>query len=137
MEINYAITGIGISYGINFLLLYTRKQSWNTDQLRWILTSVFFIIGIAGLLELINVNDKDFHFFSWCLITPFIYNILDRMFKRISEKKHKRDFYLWLRGSFEIDDSLFGKNPHVSGLDKLSSIVLLFAIIFLPLIGME
>ncbi len=135
MEINLALTGIGISYGINFILLYTRKQKWNSNQFRWILTSAFLIIGISGLIEVVNINDKDFHFFSWCLITPFIYNILDRSFKKISEIKYNRDFYLWLSGSHEIDDSFFGKNPHVNSLDIFFSMVLLFAIIFLPVIG--
>ena len=67
---------------------------------------------------------------------PIIYNALDRLFKRISEAKYTRDFYLWLRGSFEIDDSFFGTNPHVNGLDKLFSLTLLCIIIILPLIGM-
>ncbi len=132
MEIDYVIIGICISYGVSFTLLYTRKQKWNSNSLRWRITGVLFIIGFLVLLN--KSNNKDFMFFSWCLITPIIYNLLDRIFKKISELKNNRDFYLWLRGSFEIDDSLFGKNPHVKGLDRLFSIILIMSIILLPLI---
>ena len=135
MKINYTMTGIAISCGINFFLLYTRKQRWNSDLFRWLLTSICFTIGIAGLLDFIHIKDNDFPYFSWCLTSPLFYNILDRSFKKISKKMHKRDFHLWLRGSFEIDDSIFGQNPHVRGSDILFSIILLIVILLLPLLG--
>lgn len=132
MEINFVMTGIGISYGVNFTLLYTRKQQWNSDQFRWIVTGLLFIVGLLGLLG--ESDNKDFQIFSWCLLTPIIYNGSDRLFKKISESKNNRDFYLWLRGSFEIDDSMNGRNPHVGTLDIVISMVLLFEIGFLPLL---
>lgn len=137
MEINYTLIGISISYGVSFVLLYTRKQSWNTDRFRLLITGPLVALGMAGLLGFIKVADQYFILFSWCLTNPFIVSILDRLFKRISTKKYQRDFHLWLRGSFEINDSLLGKNPHVKPLDKLFSLILLVTILFLPVLGID
>ena len=54
LEINYIMMGIGISYGVNFILLYTRKQKWNSDQLRWVITGMFLAIGTMGLCGVFN-----------------------------------------------------------------------------------
>lgn len=135
MEIDAILLGIFISYGVSFFLLYSRKQIWNTNQFRWSLTAILLMVGGMGLLGALNNTIENVEIFYWCLITPFVYNILDRIFKRLSEKRYGRDFYLWLRGSIEIDDSLFNNNPHVKTLDILFSIILLFVIVLLPLIG--
>jgi len=42
---------------------------------------------------------------------------------------HNRDYILWVNGSSEIDDSLFGENPHVKTSDKLFSIGLITIVI--------
>jgi hypothetical protein len=135
MNFDFIALGIGVSFGVNFFLLFTRKKSWNTDELRWIITSILFIIGFLGLADVLSVQKTGFNFFSWCLLNPLAYNILDRIFKKVSLKKSNRDFYLWLRGSFEIDDSFYGKNPHVNVFDKIFSITLLIFNVALPTIG--
>ncbi len=132
-----SFVGIMISFSVNFLLLYTRKSKWNTNLLRWSVTGLLFTIGILGLNEVFQIDHKDFRFFSWCLITPSIYNIFDRLFKFITERVYGRDFYLWLRGSSEIDDSFSGNNPHVKFLDGFFSLLLLAIIICLPLLGFD
>ncbi|GHE50805.1 hypothetical protein [Roseivirga thermotolerans] len=136
MELDYLLLGIALSLGINFGLLYTRKYKWNSDALRWSLTVILLILGFLGLLGIIENDSPNFSYFSWCLITPFIYNVFDWTFKKISIKRNKRDFYLWLQGSNEIDDTIDGKNPHVNSIDKLFSLILLIIIISLPLMGM-
>ncbi|NNJ56625.1 MAG: hypothetical protein HKP14_10845 [Bacteroidia bacterium] len=102
--------------------------------MRWSITALLFIIGLVGWLGYFNVVHEDFHFFSWCIMTPFFYNMLDLSFKMISERVNKRDFYLWLRFSDDIDDSFRGINLHVGALDILFSLILIFAIFFLPVL---
>ncbi len=117
---------IAISLGLSFFLLYTRRKKWSTDKLRWLITGIVFLCGLLGLL-----NDKKhlyihgFHF----LLTPLIYNCFDRWFKHLSIRKYGRDFYLWLRGSDDIDDGFRDKNPHLKPLDRFFSLLLLFIII--------
>ena len=136
MEINFIAFGIGVSLGVNFLLLYTRKHKWSNDFLRWLITVTLLLIGLLGIFGFLNDLNKDFTIFSWCLTTPFIYNCVDRIFKKISQMCYDRDFYLWLDGSSEVDESIFGKNTHLNIWDKVFSMVLLFLILFLPLIGL-
>ncbi|HEY6505948.1 MAG TPA: hypothetical protein VIZ28_18365 [Chitinophagaceae bacterium] len=117
--------------------MYNRKKSWATAKLRWTVCGILFLSGLLCILSEKAKADKNFYLFAWCLLTPAIYNTLDRLFKFISEKKYNRDFYLWLRYSGEIDYTLFGKNPHVNWLDKFFSLILLFSIALLPLLGMR
>ena len=137
MKIDFTAVGLIISLGTNFILLYSRKKKWATNKLRWSVCGTLFFIGLVSILSERSKINKDFYFFSWCMITPVIYNSLDRIFKTLSMKKNSRDFYLWLRGSDEIDDTLFGKNPHIKALDRLFSLLLLFSIISLPLFGIK
>jgi hypothetical protein len=136
MDIDYTAIGIGISYGVSFFLLYTRKERWNTNLLRWIITVPLFIFGVLSLSGYLTQATNDYQFFSWCLTTPFSYNVFDRLFKKISERMVERDFYLWLNWSLEIDSSIGGDNPHVKGIDILFSILLLVIILALPVFGM-
>ena len=72
-------------------------------------------------------------YFGFCV--PIIYWVFDRIFKRISENIHKRDFILFLRNSDEINNGFGSKNPHVKNSDKLFSFGLLIIIIGTLLIG--
>jgi hypothetical protein len=137
MEFNYSLFGLLISYGVSFTLLYTRHMSWSTEILRWSICFALCIVGAIGLSSELAMENKRFFLFSWCLITPVICNLLDRFFKKLSESISRRDFYLWLRGSWEIDDSFTGKNPHVNNWDKLFSILLLIVILVLPVLGVR
>jgi len=134
MEKNFLIIGIAISVGVNFFLLYNRKKQWATDRLRWTICGLLLIVGLFFITSSKAKTDYEFMVFSCCLITPIIYNSIDRLFKKLCKQFYGRDFYLWLRYSSEIDDRLFGKNPHVKGLDILFSISLVFLIIVLPVI---
>ena len=131
---NWTLIGISLAYTVMFLLLYARRKKWNTEVLRWTVTGSLFAVGMAGWTEKMEVADPDFHFFSWCLMTPLFYNLLDRSFKKISEWVYQRDFYLWLRFSDDIDDSMRGINLHIRPLDILFSLILIFVIFFLPVL---
>ena len=131
---NWTLIGISLAYSVMFSLLYTRRKKWNTEVLRWTVTGSLFAVGMVGWTGKIQVVDPDFHFFSWCLMTPLFYNLLDRSFKKISEWVYQRDFYLWLRFSDDIDDSMRGINLHIRPLDILFSLILIFVIFFLPVL---
>ena len=133
MNIDFVFLGIMISYCVSFSLLYTRKKTWNTDFLRWLITGVLFIIGLLGLVISANGRMEEHYLFS-CLLTPLVYNIFDRLSKWFSEIRNGRDFYLWLRHSPEYDLPLNGDLPKFRLLDIVLSIVLLLIISFLPLI---
>lgn len=120
---------ICISIGVPIFLLYTRKKSWCSDKLRWAITTTLFLIGIFGyLIE----KERFSHNGCYFLFSPFIYNLFDRILKTISIKKYNRDFYLFLRNSDEIDDTMFTSNPHINWFDKLVSFLLLILILGLP-----
>lgn len=74
-------------------------------------------------------------YFGFCV--PIVYWTFDRIFKRISENIHGRDFVLFLRNSNEINNGLGAKNPHVKGSDKLFSFGLLIIIIVTLFIGIQ
>ena len=128
---------ICISIGVPIFLLYTRKKSWCSDKLRWAITTTLFLIGIFGYLiekesSIFSDGKLDFHNGCYFLFSPFIYNLFDRILKTISIKKYNRDFYLFLRNSDEIDDTMFTSNPHINWFDKLVSFLLLILILGLP-----
>jgi len=81
-------------------------------------------------------DDNDYrHLFYAFLITPLIL-LLAEGFKRESLKVHKRDFYLFLRGSKEIDNApFFPENPHIRLSDKVFSFTLLILILGLTFFG--
>jgi hypothetical protein len=123
---------IGLSLGMCFFLLYTRKKKWNSDLFRWGITGSLFFIGLTGfIIERTHQIDNGFYF----LCPPLIYNCFDRWFKQLSVQKQGRDFYLWLSHSDEIDGSFRADNPHVKPFDKLFSILLLVIIIGLMVLS--
>ena len=130
-----SIIGIAIAIGLPIFILYTRKKKWQNPKIVWIICSVLLFIGV---FRIINTNsefksDRMIHF-ALCL--PIVYWISDRIFKKISERLHQRDFILYLRNSDEIDDGLRAENPHVKASDKLFSVVLLIIIIGSPIVIM-
>lgn len=130
MSISYFFMLIGFFTSV--VLLHQRKKKWATSRTRWMLTGILAGFGLLGYLVTgmyASVLGSQF------LLIPFIYNCFDRLFKYITLKKYKRDFYLWLRYSSEIDDRMMGHNPHVGVLDKLFSVTLLFMIMGLLIIG--
>ena len=130
MEMNLILPGIMGTMGLNFFYLYSRKKPWLTNRLRWHITGGFGFIGLWGCILAPEIASL-----YWYLITPLIFTIADRLFRYISQQTYDRDFYLWLRGSHEIDDSFFGKNPHVRPMDQVFSIGLLLILVLLPILG--
>lgn len=121
---------------INFILLYARKKKWTRSKFKWLIVVILFAIG---LFTFQNPDYLDFtipRIVSWSIMTPLIFSILDILIMLLSYSVQNRDLYLWLRGSTEIDDSLFSGGKHVRGSDRILSLILLFSVIFLPFAGM-
>lgn len=127
--------GILFAVGVCFFILYTRKKKWMSRKLVWFICIGFLAIGLFGFLYLKPIfrGDKVLYF-GFCI--PIVYWIVDRIFKRLSEKIHQRDFILFLRNSDEIDDGFGASNPHVKSSDKLFSIGLVIIIVLTLVIGL-
>ena len=129
-----SIIGIGIALGISFFILYTRKTKWMKPKIVWLICVGLLAIGLFGILySKTEFRNDRIMYFGFCV--PIIYWTFDRIFKRISENMHKRDFILFLRYSNEINDRLGAKNPSVKISDKLFSFGLMTIIIATLLIG--
>ena len=131
MELDYSKIGIIISLSVNFFLLYSREKKWNKESLRWILTSFIFLFGIYFFFNNSAIIKKDIFFMSWCLMTPLIFNTFDKFLTLLSIKINNRDFYLWLKGA----DGEYQKN--ITGWDRFFSLLLLFILVLLPIIGVQ
>lgn len=128
------LIGIFTAIGLSLLLLYTRKSKQIPETIRLSVTSILFVFGGLNLAKSASINGDEFLLY-WGLCVPFAYYVTDRLFRKLAIMAYNRDFILWLRGSFEIDDSLFGSNPHVKTLDIVFSIGLLVLIIGLTTLG--
>ena len=126
--------GIIISLGLSLLMLYKRKEKWFSEK-----RTIIWIIGatLTSILGLILSNNNHFRFLFYYLIVPPLFFIMDRLFKYLSFKIHDRDFYLYLQGSKEINDTLsgLGKNKHIKASDIIFSFSLLILIIGLTIFG--
>jgi len=131
-----SIIGIGIALGVSFFILYTRKTKWMTEKIVWLICSGLLAIGLFGLMYSKSEfrNDR-IMYFGFCV--PIVYWVFDRIFKRISENIHGRDFTLFLRYSNEINDGFGAKNTHVENSDKLFSFGLLIIIVGTLFIGIQ
>ena len=131
-----SIIGIGIALGVSFFILYTRKKKWMTEKIVWLFCIGLLAFGIFGrLYSKSEFRDDKVMYFGFCV--PIVYWIFDRLFKKISENIHKRDFILFLRYSDEINYGLGAKNPHVKDSDKLFSFGLLIIIVATLFIGIK
>jgi len=126
--------GFSVALGTCFLFLYTRKSKWFPSKIKWLASIILILLGTSGFI-LTPIADNENILLYWGLCVPFISYSFDRLFKYICEKKYNRDFILWLKNSDEIDDSIFGKNPHVKPLDKLFSVAMIFIIMLGTLLG--
>ena len=133
MEIK--IFGIIAPMLINFILLFNRKKKWALSKYRW-----YFVLSLSilGVFIYILTNDESLDgrtkLAIWGLLTPLIFTLIDVAFRNYSKQLHNRDLYLWLRDSNDIDDSKLSGGKHVKGSDRILSMILLFTVIFLPLI---
>lgn len=117
-------------------LMYSRKKVWLKPKYKWVFTALLFVIGAFGLITS-EKDNKELLIFHYHILIPFLYLLLDFFFKRLSYNLHGRDFYLYLRGSDEVDNSFFGKNPHLKATDVIFSFTLLIFIIFSIVFGYE
>ena len=123
-----SIVGIGIALGVSFFILYTRKTKWMTEKIVWLICSGLLVIGLFGFLYFKSEFRNDqIMYFGFCV--PIVYWIFDRIFKKISERLHERDFILFLRYSDEINDQLGAKNTHVKNSNRSFSFGLLIIIV--------
>ncbi len=131
-----SIIGIGIALGISFFILYTRKTKWMKPKIVWLICVGLLTIGLFGILYSDSElrNDR-IMYFGFCV--PIIYWTFDRVFKRLSENMHKRDFILFLRYSDEINDRFGAENPKVKISDKLFSFGLLIIIVGALFVGIQ
>lgn len=129
---NNAQLGIAIGLGISVLLLYARKSKWYHPIGVAIGCCVLFLGGLIGIQY--RTDRETLILFLNCCI-PLIYFVMDRILKKVSLQINGRDFYLWLRGSNEMDDRLEGENPHVKPLDQFISFGLLIFIIVLVVLS--
>ena len=133
MEIK--IFGIIAPMLINFILLFNRKKKWALSKYRWYFILSLSILGVF-IYTLTNNESLDGRtkLAIWGLLTPLIFTLIDVTFRNYSKQLHNRDLYLWLRGSNDIDDSKLSGGKHVKGSDRILSMILLFTVIFLPLL---
>ncbi len=122
---DFNLIGYFLSIIICLFILYNRKSKWLNVKSVWLLFSLFFCLGLLILKLSNNINLKNVLF---GLCPPIVYWAFDRLFKFLSIKIHDRDFFLYLRGSNDIDDSFWGRNPHVKTTDFLFSFLLLIII---------
>ena len=120
---------------LNMMLLFKRKKKWAKSKYRWILSFIFFIFSLLIYISDLAVDFQIPIIVIWGLMTPFVFTLIDYMFQSFSFGLHNRDFYLWLRGSDEIDESKLSGGKHVKISDRIFSMALIFIVIFLPFAG--
>lgn len=131
---DYFIIGIIISLGISLFILYTRKEKWISMKIKMILLIAMTVTSIIGFF---SSNDNATRFFFYSMIIPPISFSLDTIFKLMSLRLYNRDFYLYLRGSKEINDSFsgLGMNKHIRWSDIIFSFGVLSTILILTVLG--
>lgn len=128
------ISGFVISFGFSLFMLFTRKKQWFSAEIKALLLLFLIITGLVGFIGAVE-NSARFLYYS--MLVPPISFLIDRLFRHLSIKLHKRDFYLYLKGSDEIDDSIsgFGKNKHIKASDVIFSFGMFIIILFLTIMG--
>ncbi len=134
MENNYIIIGIIISLGISLFILYTRKEKWISMKFKVIFLIAMTVTSIIGFF---SSNDNAIRSFFYSMIIPPISFSLDRIFKLLSLKLYNRDFYLYLRGSKDMNDTFsgHGMNKHIRWTDIIFSFGILITILILTVLG--
>ena len=129
------IIKFGIPVGVNFILLEFRKKKWLNSILKW---AILIVLAYVGILFLANpFGDFDFRnvYLYWGMISPLVFSIILLIFSKMSYLIQNRDFYLWMRGSTEIDDAKLSGGGHVKVSDRVISMLLLVIIFVLPFVA--
>jgi len=115
----------------NLLFLHFRQKAWFKIQIRWAVTLCLFIAGLIGLIYRSNKWEDEILGYLF-LTTLFIYFMLDRFFKYLSQKKQKRDFYLESNLDFWVNNYPNGASFYEhSFLDKIISAVMYVSLMIL------
>lgn len=120
---------------LNFVLLFNRKKKWVKSKYRWTLVAFMFLIALVLYLTNLYKVYQIPQLILWSFMTPLIFSLINYAFKIMSYNIHNRDLYLWIRGSTEIDSYSLSGGKHVKASDRVFSMILLFLVIFLPIIG--
>jgi hypothetical protein len=124
---NFSIFIILSAIALNGILFGYRKLSSIRSKYKWLMVSILFIAGLISLL-CIGLTKSDSSIALWSLMTPAIFSIIDYGFQNLSLLIHHRDYYLWVRGSSELND------PYIKfkASDRIISIFNIYLAIFLP-----
>ncbi len=117
---------------INVILLYFRKKKWLRNKYKWYFLLTLAVVGFYKFFVDYEISSTDEKLLEWAWMTPLVFSLVDFIFMKLNFSIHNRDFYLWLRGSSEIDNTKLSGGPHVRGSDRFFSLFLLFFLIFLP-----
>lgn len=117
-----------LSAGVSIVMLYFRMKNWFKEAYKYTLTVTLSLIGTGGLI-LSKTNNYRFLFYS--MLVPFMYLLVDKLFKWISVRLQGRDFYLFLRNSDDLDNH----DENISPLDMALSFYILGMIFCLTFFG--
>lgn len=120
---------LALGTGVPFYLLYNRHKPWLTVRVRLVIAITATLIALSA-----TSSSIDYWLAIGCAIGPVGYLLNYSMVSSLSNRVQGRPFFLWLRHSDDIDDSLFAHNPHVSNWDRAFSIYLLMANMCIPLL---
>ncbi len=133
MEEKFRIIVFLVPIFINFILLYLRKRRWVRNKYKWCFLLILAIISFYIFVTNYSNSSTTEKMLEWTWMTPIIFSLVDLILMKLSFLIHDRDFYLWLRGSSEIDDTKLG-GSHIKNTDRFFSMFLLIFLIASPFI---
>jgi hypothetical protein len=112
----------------NFILLFNRQSKWVQSNYKWHIAIVLFVAG-AILWYLEKSANYQINLVFLGMTTPAFFSLIDYGFKKLSFAIHRRDFYLWLRGSADLNNHKL----QFKASDRIISILLLYITLGIPL----
>ena len=120
--------GFTISFGLSLFMLYLRMKNWFVPIAK---TTIALSLAFIGILGFVQSNTNDYIFLFYSMLIPFVYYLVDKIFKHLSLKFQGRDFYLFLRSSSDLDDL----DKKFKTLDVIFSLTIFFLLIGLSFFG--
>jgi hypothetical protein len=131
MDQKLGIISISISFGLSMLMIFLRRADWFTTKLKNIIIYIFSIVGLIGF---VFSDSNNFRYFFYSFLVPPIMLLVERLFKSLSFKLHKRNFYLYL--STNVDwEWIVGENDKIRPTDIIFSFSLLIINMGLVFLG--
>lgn len=131
---NIILTSLFISYLYNTVLVYNRNKSWTQGFIRYIIPFTLLFLGLLLFLYQDFLKLNNINFILGVLFSPTLLLLSLIIIRKHSFYLHKRDIYLWLKYSNEINDSTLSGGNHVKTSDRIYSIILLFFMLVSPII---